>query len=135
QRRMLQSASHELRSPLTRLRMAVELATDPDVDAGTRERLRSDAGRDIEELDALIGDLLLAGRLSDTELPRDFVRVELSSIVQEEAARVGADAKVAPASLEGHARMLRSLVRNLLENARRYGKDPIVVELSREGEG
>jgi signal transduction histidine kinase len=129
QRRMLQSASHELRSPLTRVRMAFELATDPDVDVSTRERLRGEAGRDIEELDALIGDLLMAARLSDTELPREWSGVPLTQIVREEAAKVNATAELAELSITGNARMLRSLVRNLLENARRYGKDPIVVKL------
>jgi signal transduction histidine kinase len=129
QRRMLQSASHELRSPLTRVRMAFELATDAEVDAATRERLRSEVGRDIEELDALIGDLLMAARLSDTELPREFNDVPLTQIVREEAAKVNATAELAELHVTGNARMLRSLVRNLLENARRYGKDPIVVML------
>jgi signal transduction histidine kinase len=129
QRRMLQSASHELRSPLTRVRMAVELLSDPDLDAGTRDRLRGDAGRDIEELDALIGDLLLAGRLSDTELPRDFASVDFGTICRDEASKVRAEARADSVALEGNARMLRSLVRNLLENARRYGKDPIVLTL------
>jgi signal transduction histidine kinase len=134
QRRMLQSASHELRSPLTRVRMAFELATDPEVDASTRERLRSEAGRDIEELDALIGDLLMAARLSDTELPREFGSVPLTHIVRDEAAKVSAAVELAELSVTGNARMLRSLVRNLLENARRYGKDPIEVALhAREG--
>lgn len=125
QRRMLQSASHELRSPLARVRMALELATEPNVTGATREQLRTDASRDIKELDALIGDLLLAGRLADSELPREFAAVDMRTVVKEEAARVGATADVATLSLHGNGRMLRSLVRNLLENARRYGEDPI----------
>jgi signal transduction histidine kinase len=133
QRRMLQSASHELRSPLARLRMAFELATEPNLPDSERERLRVDATRDIEELDALIGDLLLAGRLSDTELPREFGEVSLREIVDSEVARVSASADAADVLLTGNARMLRSLVRNLLENARRHGKDPIRATLTRHG--
>ena len=93
QRRMLQSASHELRSPLARLRMALELACEPALSAGERERLRVDATRDIEELDALIGDLLLAGRLADTELPKDFAEVSLRQLVESEASRVSASSE------------------------------------------
>lgn len=130
QRRMLQSASHELRSPLARLRMALELSTEPGLDAQALEKLRVDATRDIEELDALIGDLLLAGRLADTELPKDFVEVALWPIVQTEAERVRASVRGTPQELLGNPRMLRSLVRNLLENARRYGRDPISVSLA-----
>ncbi|MDB4987780.1 MAG: putative sensory histidine kinase in two-component regulatory system [Myxococcaceae bacterium] len=130
---MLQSASHELRSPLARLRMAMELATEPSVTPEQREELRADAGRDIEELDALIGDLLLAGRLADTELPKDFVPVELRSIVQREAARVSASCVLTDLTVLGNARMLSSLIRNLLENARRHGRDPIRATLSQDG--
>lgn len=133
QRRMLQSASHELRSPLARVRMALELSTEPALTPEARERLRRDATRDIEELDALIGDLLLAGRLSDTELPKRFEEVALDEIVASEAERVSADVDVVPVSLRGDARMLRSLVRNLLENARRYGRDPVRARVRREG--
>jgi signal transduction histidine kinase len=133
QRRMLQSASHELRSPLARVRMALELATEPGQGDEFREKLRVDATRDIEELDALIGDLLLAGRLADTELPKDFVEVTLCPIIESEAERVKAIKHGEPETVLGNPRMLRSLVRNLLENARRYGKDPITVSLTHLG--
>jgi len=133
QRRMLQSASHELRSPLARVRMALELTTEPELAADARERLRQEATRDIEELDALIGDLLLAGRLADTELPKAFVTVPLRTLVESEAARVSAEVRAADLSVSGDVRMLRSMVRNLLENARRYGRDPIRALLLEEG--
>ena len=55
---ILAGASHELRSPLARMRMAVELLPE-DV----RPELRSRLAHDIAELDALIGELLLASRL------------------------------------------------------------------------
>ncbi|MDB4976989.1 MAG: two-component sensor histidine kinase [Myxococcaceae bacterium] len=134
QTNMLQSASHELRSPLARLRMALELATEPSVGVEERDKLRVDAARDIEELDALIGDLLLAGRLADTELPKDTAEVPLRTIVESEAERVGAAVQAVDLTVIGSARMLRSLVRNLLENARRHGRDPIRATL-RQGEG
>ncbi len=134
QRRMLQSASHELRSPLARLRMALELFRGDDLPGELREKLGRDAERDILELDALIGDLLLAARLEDTDLPRDFTRVMLDAVVTEEAERVGASARTIPCPIDGDARMLTSLVRNLLENARRYGRPPIEVSLTKQGD-
>jgi len=134
QRRMLQSASHELRSPLARVRMALELATEPGLGDDARERLRVDATRDIEELDALIGDLLLAGRLADTELPREFVPVALYDVVAGEAERVSASVAGESLTAYGNARMLRSLVRNLLENARRHGRDPVHATLTRDAQ-
>jgi signal transduction histidine kinase len=136
QRRMLQSASHELRSPLARLRMAFELLGEPDASPAERARLSSSAERDIAELDLLISDLLLAGRLTDSELPRDFAPVSLDTLLREEAARVGASVEGDPPREEpplfGNARMLRSMLRNLLENAKRYGRDPVRASLARE---
>jgi signal transduction histidine kinase len=139
QRRMLQSASHELRSPLSRLRMAFELLREPSGSQAEQQRLIDAAEGDIAELDALIADLLLAGRLTDAELPKDFARVSLGEMLGEEAARVAAVVELVGAAgeyeLSGNARMLRSLLRNLLENAKRYGRAPIRVTLSaRAGE-
>ena len=51
-------ASHELRSPLARIRVAIELLGGAEGDA-----LRARVARDVAELDALIGELLLASRL------------------------------------------------------------------------
>jgi signal transduction histidine kinase len=136
QRRMLQSASHELRSPLARLRMAFELL--PDSTPDEQARLTQSAERDIADLDELISDLLLAGRLSDTELPKDFSELSLRALVIAEAERVGATVEPdaltdRDVALAGNARMLKSLVRNLLENAKRYGRDPVRASLRREG--
>jgi signal transduction histidine kinase len=137
QRSMLQSASHELRSPLARLRMAFELVTEPDAAPEERARLAAGAEREIAELDLLISDLLLAGRLTDAELPKEFVAVPLADLLREEAARAGAELELPAAgegsSVEGNARMLKSLVRNLFENAKRYGRDPVRASLGRRG--
>jgi signal transduction histidine kinase len=137
QRRMLQSASHELRSPLARVRMALELLREPGVAEAEQARIGVEVERDIAELDALISDLLLAGRLSDTELPRDFSVLSLAQIVREECARVKAEYKARPEDealrVQGNARMLRSLLRNLLENAKRYGREPVSASLHSDG--
>jgi signal transduction histidine kinase len=135
QRRMLQSASHELRSPLARVRMAFELVRDAD--AAEQARIGAEVERDIAELDALIADLLLAGRLSDTELPKEFTPLALAEIVREETRRVNASYAEQPEdaalSVQGNARMLRSMVRNLLENAKRHGREPVSASFGVEG--
>ena len=63
QRGLLASASHELRSPLARMRMAVELLA-----GDARPELRERVEKDIDELDDLIGEILLASRL-DAQVP------------------------------------------------------------------
>jgi signal transduction histidine kinase len=115
QRRMLASASHELRTPLARLRLAVELLGD------ARPDLRDEAARDIAELDALIEDLLLAARLTTQGRPASAARVDLGKLLAEECARAGAVVSGPALSLDGDERLLRRLVRNLLDNAHHHG--------------
>ncbi|HEY3119002.1 MAG TPA: HAMP domain-containing sensor histidine kinase [Vicinamibacteria bacterium] len=115
QRGLLAGASHELRSPLARIRVALELLAD-----GARPELKAELARDIGELDELIGELLLASRLDAVGLERRE-DVDLLALLAEEAARGGALVKGDPVRVKGDPRMLRRLIRNLLENAERYG--------------
>ncbi len=131
QRTMLASASHELRSPLTRMRMALELLGDSE-----RPELRDRVAKDINELDELIEELLLASRLDVLEQPEISEDVDLLALVAEEAALGEASLDGKPVRMMGDPRMLRRLVRNLLENARRYGNGtPIEVTLSPTPDG
>ncbi len=125
QRRMIAAASHELRSPLARLRLALELIGGQDA---SKHALIDGASRDIEELDALVGDLLLASRLEVRPIERS--PVDLLALAVEEATRVGATVTGGPATVQGDAKALRHLLRNLLENARRHGAPPITVSLA-----
>lgn len=116
QKDALATASHELRSPLARIRVAIELLGD-----GARKDVRAQIARDIEELDELIGEILLTSRLDASP---DLARgddVDLLALLAEEGARVGADVGGEPVAVRGDGRLLRRLVRNLFENARRYG--------------
>jgi signal transduction histidine kinase len=127
---LLAHASHELRSPLTRLRMAVELfVSRPD------PALYPDIIADIAELDGLVDEILFASRLDHaTDLP-DRESVDLLALAAEEAARAGASmAPVQPGAvfeIEGSPRWLRRMIRNLIENAVRHGEPPVEVELGR----
>jgi len=115
QRTMLASASHELRSPLTRIRMAIELLPGAE-----RPELRDRLSQDIAELDTLIGELLLASRLDALAQPEHVEEVDLLALLAEEGARTGAEISGEPVCVQGDPRMLRRLMRNLLENAQRY---------------
>lgn len=127
QKSLLANASHELRSPLARICMAVELIRD-----STPEAIRAELACDIAELDQLIGEVLLASRLdaaSDAESP--FARVDLTALVAEECARAGVDFSAQAVDVAGDPALLRRMVRNLLENARRHGSGtPIGVVLT-----
>jgi signal transduction histidine kinase len=112
---LLANASHELRSPLARIRMAIEM-----LKADAKPALRAELERDIAELDALVDEILLASRLdADTAIADE--EVDLLALVAEECARVDASLDGPPATVRGDPRLLRRMIRNLLENAVRYG--------------
>ncbi|HEY0953709.1 MAG TPA: ATP-binding protein [Roseateles sp.] len=118
---LLANASHELRSPLARLKMAFAMldeATPPQ-----RERLAREIDVNIAELDALVEEVLLASRLEAGSGVGDTEVVELLALGAEEAARVDVafEPETDTARVEGQERLLRRALRNLLENARRYG--------------
>ncbi|GAA4022115.1 HAMP domain-containing sensor histidine kinase [Actimicrobium antarcticum] len=117
QRSLLAHASHELRSPLARLRMAVEL-----LPADAAPALRSEMTHNITELDQLIGEILLASRLdTTTDNATQFRAVDLTALVADESARAGAQLASTNITLPGDPTLLRRMVRNLIENAVRHG--------------
>ena len=128
-RLLLANASHELRTPLSRIRLGIELfETKPD------PKIKADLARDIAELDELIGEILLASRLDVAAVPPVAEDVDLLALVAEECAHYdGATLDGERVVLRGDARLLRRLVRNLLDNALRHGRPPSRVELRRKG--
>ncbi|GAB4090744.1 sensor histidine kinase [Hydrogenophaga soli] len=119
---LLANASHELRSPLARIRMGLELLTSGD--ATQQATQRAEMARNIAELDQLIDEILLASRmdLADDGL-LNWEDVDLTGLAAEECARVDVPLEVfAQPMVRGDARLLRRVLRNLLENACRYGR-------------
>ncbi|MEC5218172.1 two-component system OmpR family sensor kinase [Actimicrobium sp. GrIS 1.19] len=117
QKTLLANASHELRSPLARIRMAAELMAQQATPA-----ISAELRRNVSELDQLIDEVLLASRLdaAGVALPR-IEEVDLTGLLAEECARANATLDAGTYCVQGDARLLRRMVRNLLENAIRYG--------------
>lgn len=128
--RMLVNASHELRSPLARMRLALEL-----YETAPRTELLHGMRQDCAEIGEQIEEILLASKLDtvDTALPQDTL--DLAVLVAEESSRLDIVFEVAPAEVRGDARLLRRLIRNLLENALKYGGTGVDASLGISDQG
>lgn len=123
--RLLANTSHELRTPLARVRAALELLRD-----GPRPELLDRAERDLQELDGLIGELLVASRLDAPDRPLEREAVDCLALAAEEAARAsGIEVRGGARVALGDPRLLRRALRNLIENALRHGEPPITIEV------
>ncbi len=119
---LLANASHELRSPLTRIRMGLELMDKTEIT------------RSIHELDALIDEILLASRLDASPIDALSLHpVDLIGLCAEECAQTGAELNVTDGCtavlVQGESKLLRRVVRNLLENARRYAEGEVTLSV------
>ena len=124
---LLANASHEIRSPLARLKMAVSMMEDASPEA--RAALRQEIDTNIGELDALVEEVLMASRLDAKPTPDAQDSVDLLGLAAEEASRVQAQVQGDPVTLQAEERLVRRALRNLLENARRYGGDEVEVSV------
>jgi signal transduction histidine kinase len=125
---LLANASHELRSPLARLKMAVSML-DAAPSSELREPLANEIHTNVAELDALVEEVLLASRL---DAAPDVLRTEsldLLALAAEEGARVNAVVSGENVLVQADERLLRRALRNLLENAKRYGAGEISVSV------
>jgi len=107
---------------------------------GAGSAQRAEISRSINELDQLIDEILLASRLDTRQADAEpFEVLDLTGLAAEECARVQAElgtaAQTESLTLQGSARLLRRLIRNLLENARRYSTGEISLELGQTGTG
>ncbi len=141
QRRLLSDISHELRSPLARLNVAVELAGDTAT-GETRDYLRR-ISEESAELDALIGQLLTLQRLESREARVLKTGVDLRELVRGVVADVDFEAqshgaieikRLDECELEGNPELLRSALQNVARNAVLHsGQKAVDVSLETEG--
>ncbi|MBS0375564.1 MAG: HAMP domain-containing protein [Proteobacteria bacterium] len=137
---LLRDVSHELRSPLARMRVAVGLARQPGSDAGRElDRLETE----IERLDRLIGQVLHLSRLDAAgraDLADDLDVAELVDAIARDAAfeaqgrGVTIDWQPPPAAarVRGHGDWLASAIENVVRNAVRYTAVGTAVEIRLE---
>jgi two-component system sensor histidine kinase MprB len=138
QRQLVADASHELRTPVTSLRTNIEILEQSDqLEEGDRRRLIADVVEQLEELSALVGDLIELARDDETrhEIPEE---VRLDMLVSEAIARAVLHAPAARFDVEleetvvnGVPSRLDRAINNVLDNAVKFaGTDqPIEVRL------
>jgi signal transduction histidine kinase len=128
-RMLLANASHELRTPLSRIRLGLDLLEQrPD------PKLKADLRTDIAELDRLIDEILLASRLDAVPALGPAEEVDHQALAAEECARYDdCELDGDHALVDGDPRLLRRLIRNLLENAERHGRPPVRVTIRKAG--
>ncbi len=143
QRRLLRDVSHELRSPLTRLRIALELSRRQGAAGLELERIEREADR----LEHLVSDVLSLARLEagKTRLNRQPVQLAewLAAVIQDAAYEAAASGKEVEfertddASVEVDPVLLRSAIENVLRNAVRHTPEgsSVLVRLTLAGEG
>jgi signal transduction histidine kinase len=140
QRELLANVSHELRSPLTRIRVALELLP---ADAASESRRRG-LEADLADLERLIEDILTTARLDEAGLPTRLDALDARSVLTDVAERALHDPVVEgktirvvegpPIPLSADGALLRRAVWNLVENAAKYGAPPITLDAERVGE-
>jgi len=138
---LLRAMSHELRSPLARLRVALSLARRGSDVPRQYDRIELEA----ERLDVIIGQMLQLSHLRAVEpnLPR--VAVDLTTLLTEvvedariEANAVNKDVEWQPTmsvEIEGDHDLMRSAIENVLRNAVRFTKEGTAVAVAMEREG
>jgi signal transduction histidine kinase len=123
---LLANASHELRTPLARIRLALELIKD-----GVDPKRRAGLEQDIAELNHLLDEILLASRLGAVHDNTELEEIDLLALAAEECARYDESVlEGVSAVIQGDPRLLRRLLRNLLENAHRHGVPPAQVRIA-----
>ena len=129
---LLANASHELRSPLARIRMGLEMFGRDGDDPASVTKAKEEIARNITELDQLIEEILLASRLDSADAPQEALEeIDLTALAAEECARGGAELDASGVViLRGQARLLRRLLRNLIENARRHGGSDAPIDVA-----
>ena len=122
---LLVNASHELRSPLARVRLALDLyETRPE------PLLMQTMRRDCLEMGEQIEEILLSSKLETAQTTFDARPLDLAALLAEESSRLDIPFQVTPAVVNGDGHLLRRLIRNLLENARRHGGGDMDAEVS-----
>lgn len=134
---LLRDISHELRSPLARIQVALGLAT---LDRGNVEVQHQRMERDIERMNVLIEEIIRLERLNSAPQSFQMEELEFGHLLDQVVEDVALEAKVGGRQvmlsrpdnlgLRGNPEMLRRAVENVLRNAIRFSPENAEIEIS-----
>jgi two-component system sensor histidine kinase CpxA len=134
---LLRDVSHELRSPLARLKLAASLAKQ-GVSAGSEDEFGV-IEREVDRIDRMVGEILRYSRLSDRGPPIGADAIDLADLLEEVVGDAHIEASSAqkslhvvtscPATVQGDVALLRSALENVLRNAIRFAPKHGRIEL------
>jgi len=132
---LLAHASHEIRTPITRIRLQVEmmtmLASQFDKTIQDKVQKRADAiNRDLTGLNDLVESILLVSRMDAGHAIEKVEDVDLYELIKNEIQHYPqASFAGGHIIIQGQAKLLTHLVRNLLDNAHLHGVPPVTVQM------
>jgi signal transduction histidine kinase len=136
QREFVADASHELLSPLASFRAQLDVA-QAHPKSTDWSAMAADLSADSNRMERIVADLLYLARTDSVPVDPATDLVDLDDIVLEEARRVRSHSRVrvdtsrvSAAPVRGNREELRRMIRNLLDNAVRYARESVVVELT-----
>lgn len=140
QQRLVQAVAHEIRTPIARLRFGAEVL-DMTSDPAERERRRLALDGDLEELEAMVQELLLYSRYESGQAPMDPQPLSILTTIERLVAKLPpgssgvsvVPAPDAPAELSADARAFERALRNLLANAVRHAEGRVQVSWQADG--
>lgn len=138
---LLQSVSHDLRTPLTTIKATAATLRDGDIDPDRRRQLLADVEQEVDRLSHLVTNLLDLSRIESGSLQLERQPVPLDDLVDDAIAAAGQTAEpgrlevdLPPGGvvLDADETLLRQVLVNLLENASRYAPDsgPVQIQAS-----
>jgi signal transduction histidine kinase len=129
------AVSHDLRTPLARLRFGIEALQETN-NAKTRAKYEQHITRDIDEMEKLVAVLLSYARLDQGMIAVQRYPVDLNAVINECVHAVSSGNKVInwqasdKAVVQGDVNFLSMLVNNLLQNALQYSTQQIVIKVT-----
>ena len=138
-RLLSRAVSHDLKTPLARLRFGVEMLSQ-DLGNENRQKYSERVERDLDEMESLVTTLLDYARMEDNRPSLNFESLDLNNFVPTLLAQHDLPKKIefvaddaGRAEIQADARYLSMLMLNLINNACQHAQTQVLVSVQRQG--